>query len=169
MVEIRLAVRDDASEIASLLTAAFAEFKPLYTDEAFAATTPPRDQIAIRISEGPVWVALHGSRILGSVSAVSRSESLYIRGMAVLPAERGKKVGQLLLAEVAQYALEHGFKRMTLSTTPFLDRAIHLYQQFGFRRTTEGPDDLFGTPLFTMVKKVGQSIMNGSCNDLSSE
>jgi short-subunit dehydrogenase len=38
-----------------------------------------------------------------------------------------------------------------LSTTP-LTRAISLYEQYGFRRSDEGPNNLFGTPLFTMVK-----------------
>lgn len=42
-----------------------------------------------------------------------------------------------------------------LSTTPFLARAIRLYEQSGFQPTTEGPSDLFGTPLFTMVKTLG--------------
>jgi ribosomal protein S18 acetylase RimI-like enzyme len=43
---------------------------------------------------------------------------------------------------------------MLLSTAPFLDRAIRLYERFGFRRTNEGPHDLFGTPLFSMEKVI---------------
>jgi len=43
---------------------------------------------------------------------------------------------------------------MLLSTTPFLDDAIRLYQRFGFERIREGPHDLAGTPLFTMEKAV---------------
>jgi ribosomal protein S18 acetylase RimI-like enzyme len=41
---------------------------------------------------------------------------------------------------------------MFLSTTPFLIGAISLYERAGFRRTGEGPHDLFGTPLFSMEK-----------------
>ncbi|HEY8226815.1 MAG TPA: hypothetical protein VIG25_16155, partial [Pyrinomonadaceae bacterium] len=59
---------------------------------------------------------------------------------------------QLLLATVERFAQSH--KRLTLSTTPFLINAIRLYERSGFRRTTDGPHDLFGTPLFTMVKKL---------------
>jgi len=33
-----------------------------------------------------------------------------------------------------------------------LSRAIRVYESFGFRRTEDGPQDLFGTPLFTMEK-----------------
>src|SRR5260370_227302 len=46
---------------------------------------------------------------------------------------------------------------MYLSTTPFLDRAIRLYERFGFQRSDEGPLDLFGTPLFTMTKRLNES------------
>jgi hypothetical protein len=39
-----------------------------------------------------------------------------------------------------------------LSTTPFLNSAIRLYENFGFRRNEAEPHDLFGTPMFTMEK-----------------
>ena len=72
--------------------------------------------------------------------------------MAVLPAARGQRVGELLLKQVEDFAIAHGCRRLFLSTTPFLSRAIRLYERFGFRRTEEGPGDLFGTPLYTMEK-----------------
>ena len=45
---------------------------------------------------------------------------------------------------------------MFLSTTPFLESAIRLYEKFGFQRTSDGPLDLFGTPLFTMQKSLSR-------------
>ena len=74
--------------------------------------------------------------------------------MAVLPTARGQRIGELLLVHVEQFAVSKGFRRLFLSTTPFLDRALRLYEKFGFRRTDEGPNDLFGTPLFTMEKAI---------------
>ena len=58
------------------------------------------------------------------------------------------------IEQVENFARAGGFQRMLLSTTPFLDDAIRLYQRFGFERIREGPHDLAGTPLFTMEKAV---------------
>lgn len=151
-IKIQLAVADDAPSIASVLRQSFAEYKSSYTDEGFAATTPTGEQIQQRMSEGPVWVAVQDEVISGTVSAVSHDEALYIRGMAALPAARGQGIGELLLNYVESFARAEGYAMLSLSTTPFLHRAIRLYERAGFRRHDEGPHDLFGTPLFTMVK-----------------
>ena len=135
-----------------MLYESFVEFKPLYTDGGFAATTPAAEQICVRMSEGPVWVALSEGVTIGTVAAVLKGRSAYIRGMAVLPTARGSGAGSRLLQEVEEWAGTKGCDRLFLSTTPFLDSAIRLYEKSGFRRTDEGPHDLFGTPLFTMVK-----------------
>lgn len=154
--QIRRAGPDDASQIASVLQRAFAEYESSYTLEAFAATISTPGQILERMREGPIWVALENESIIGTVSAVGRAESLYVRGMAVDPAARGKGIGRELLERAEEFATEHGFKRLFLSTTPFLSSAILLYEKHGFRRSDEGPHDLFGTPLFTMVKTIGE-------------
>jgi GNAT superfamily N-acetyltransferase len=151
-IDIRAALAEDAPAIAVVLYEAFASLRPSYTPEGFAATTPRSEQIAKRMREGPVWVALQDDAVLGTVSAVPRGEALYVRGMAVLPAARGQGIGGLLLAHLEQFALEHGYRRLFLSTTPFLYNAIRLYERFGFLRSSAGPHDLFGTPLFTMEK-----------------
>jgi ribosomal protein S18 acetylase RimI-like enzyme len=153
-IQIRIALPEDASSIAMVLHQSFVEYESSYTPEAFAATTPTGDQILRRMMEGPVWVAVHDDLILGTVSVVPEGESLYIRGMAILPTARGYGIGELLLRHVESYACARNHKRLFLSTTPFLSRAIRLYERFGFRRSSEGPHDLCGTPLFTMEKAI---------------
>jgi tRNA (guanine37-N1)-methyltransferase len=151
-IRIRLAEDIDAEVIASLLRESFAEYESLYTAEGFSATAITPEQIANRIAEGPVWVALLGAKIVATVSVLPKNDTRYIRGMAVLPATRGQRIGEQLLTHVEQFAARENFQRLLLSTTPFLNRAIRLYEHFGFRRTDEGPHDLFGTPLFSMEK-----------------
>jgi GNAT superfamily N-acetyltransferase len=135
-----------------LLFGAFAEYESLYTPDGFAATAITTGQIARRMAEGPVWVAVSGETIVGTASVTPNGDSLYVRGMAVLPSARGQRIGELLLTHIEQFAASESFRRLTLSTTPFLFRAIRLYEHFGFQRTDEGPHELFGTPLLSMQK-----------------
>lgn len=148
--EIREAGPEDAGAVAAVLGAAFAEYEPLYTAAAFAATALRPAAIGARMREGPLWVATRDGRVIGTVAAVPRGGACYIRGMAVSPESRARGVGWKLLETVEAFAAAQGMHRLLLSTTPFLDRAIRLYERFGFERGPE--DDLFGTPLFTMTK-----------------
>jgi GNAT superfamily N-acetyltransferase len=151
-IRTRIALRNEASQIATVLHDAFIEYQPLYTQAGFAATALASEQLLERMREGPLWVALRDDIIVGTVSAVLKEERLYLRGMAILPQSRGQRIGELLLSQIEAFAAEQGFHRLFLSTTPFLSRAIRLYEKWGFQRTAEGPHDLFGTPLFTMEK-----------------
>jgi len=143
---------NDAPAIALVLQAAFAEYECLYTRAAFAATTPPTEEIVRRLGEGPTWIALLHRTVVGTVSAVLREEALYIRSMAVVPEARGRGVGRLLLEQVERYAGERGFRYLELSTTPFLTSAIALYERAGFSQNDGEPRQLCGTPLFNMRK-----------------
>jgi len=151
-IRITLATIDQASSIAAILQEAFREYEALYTPEAFAVTTPTAKQIQDRWDEGPVWVALQNDVIVGTVAAVPKQGALYIRSMAITPAARGYGVGKSLLQEAERFARKNDLQRMFLSTTPFLDRAIKLYEGFGFKQIGAGPQELLGTPLFTMEK-----------------
>jgi ribosomal protein S18 acetylase RimI-like enzyme len=108
-----------------------------------------------RLTEGPLWVAVEGETVVGTVSGVPDGKALHIRSLAVLPGSRGQGLGELLLRQAEDYAYEKGYTRLILSTTPFLTPAIRLYERCGFRRTNEGPTDRLGTPIFTMTKQLG--------------
>ncbi|MBO0784093.1 MAG: GNAT family N-acetyltransferase [Ktedonobacteraceae bacterium] len=151
-ISIREATAEDAELITAVLQASFAEYKAAFTTKAFTATTPTREHLIIRLSEGPIWVAFQGKIIVGTVSAVPKSEGVYLRSLAILPSARGQGIGRLLLKQVEEFALRHGYECVFLSTAPFLAQAIRLYERCGFHRSDEGADELFGTPLFTMVK-----------------
>ena len=155
---IRLACSEDAAEIALVLRESFAEYEHLYTKAAFDVTTPEPGAVLDRMKEGPIWVALVNDQIVGTASAQLTDDGLYIRGMGVRPSGRGRDIGRLLLKHVEAFAVARHIQRLFLSTTPFLERAISLYQGSGFRRIDGGPTDLLGTPLFTMEKRLGEAI-----------
>jgi GNAT superfamily N-acetyltransferase len=158
-VEIRRADTSDASTVAKILYETFAEFESLYTVQGFAATTSNAEQVSARMQEGPVWIAMYKSQPVGTVASVLKSNSVYMRGMAVLPAARGLGVGAALLRRVEQWASEQHCDRIFLSTTPFLSAAIALYEKSGFRRIPDPPHDLFGTPLLTMEKFIHKQVL----------
>jgi uncharacterized protein len=153
-VMIRRAGSQDAAAVASILEKAFVEYRELYTEKGYAATVLTAEDVKARMAEGPIWVALDSAQIVGTVAAVAKDEGLYLRSMAIVPEARGKRIGKLLLKQVERFAVTHGHKEMTLNTTPFLSRAIALYEHFGFTRSDNGPLDLFGTPLFSMIKSL---------------
>jgi GNAT superfamily N-acetyltransferase len=154
-VEVRRATAD-AAAIAGVLYESFIEFKALYTDGGFAATALGPEPVLERISEGPVWIALCAGMVVGTVAAVVKGHSVYIRGMAVLPVRRGSGAGTALIREVETWAARERIDHLFLSTTPFLRSAIRLYEALGFRRKDQEVHDLFGTPLFTMEKNIAK-------------
>ena len=151
---IRFATKADADAIAVLLLETFREYEPFYTPGSFAATTPGVEEILKRMEEGPMWVALDGEDFVGTVTAQPRGLTLFIRGMAVLPQARGQNLGTVLLEHIERWALDHNYNRLHLATTPFLSRAIKLYERFGFIDTEER-DDFFGMLVIFMEKKLG--------------
>jgi GNAT superfamily N-acetyltransferase len=153
-MQIKEVAAEEAPLVASILRAAFAEYESLYTPEAFAATVSSVDLVRQRLDEGPIWLAVHNGHAVGTVAAVRKDDGLYMRGMGVIPSARGLGAGARLLAHVCEVAVASRADRVFLSTTPFLADAIRLYQSFGFVRTEDGPNQLYGTPVFTMEKRL---------------
>lgn len=65
LISTFVAQPDDAPVISQVLHDSLVEFKALYTEGGFAATTPGANQILVRMQEGPVWLALRESAVLG--------------------------------------------------------------------------------------------------------
>src|SRR4029450_11584354 len=155
-VRIRRAKESDSAAIELLIRESFREYESAYTLEAFAITTPGKQEIENRIKDWIVGGAVCGRKIVGTVSAHAEGEALYIRSMAVRPTMRGKGIGKLLLTGVENFACSNGYKRLILNTTPFLRRAIRLYNRFGFEFTGR-EREWFGTRLGAMAKQLASA------------
>ena len=153
---IRRATEADADALAQLMRDAFVEFERFYTRAGYTATTADAPTIRARLAEGPTWVAHDDAQIIGTVSAVAQDGGVYVRSMAVAPVARGKRTALRLMRQLELFALSSKAPRLFLSTTPFLFSAIRLYESLGFRRTGEPPDALYGTPLFTLAKRLSR-------------
>jgi putative acetyltransferase len=153
IVEIRRANQRDAAAIELLIRESFHEHEPAFTPKAFDLATPGKHEIGKRMKESAVWVAVRADVIVGTISAYSEGSSLHIRSMAVHPRARGQGIGKLLLGRVEDFASANGYKRLLLNTTPFVNRAIRLYEAFGFG-FTGAERNWFGTRLRTMTKEL---------------
>jgi len=147
---VRIATLADAEVISRILRRSFAEQRVYFTPEAFAASTPPAETVAERITNTPVWVAEVGRQVVGTVSAAIQASSLWIRSLAVLPEVRGAGLAIRLLAETERYAQDFDLERLELDPTPIQTAAARVYEQFGFRSGRR--HQLHGTPMIRMTK-----------------
>ena len=53
--------------------------------------------------------------------------------MYLLPSARGKRIGQTLINRCLAWASEQGYKSIYLETMPELQKAVNVYEKFGFR------------------------------------
>jgi GNAT superfamily N-acetyltransferase len=152
-VMVQRAALQQADVVARVLKESFADLQPLYTEASYAATVLQPEDVRARMAEGPVWVATAAGEVIGTCSAKTLDDGLYLRGMAVSPRARGKGVGKMLLSTVEEFAIDAGVRRLMLSATPFLASAIGLYERYGFVR--DGEHAWLGVTLIDMHKKLG--------------
>ena len=102
--------------------------------------------VAGRVSQGEVWVALDGEEIVGTVwtprpgerlSPLAEEGELDFRQLAVAPSARGRGIGESLTRHVLAIARERGATRVVMNSGPEMLGAHALYGKLGFRRLTE--------------------------------
>ncbi len=138
-IEYRLARPDESEAISELLLESFGMFEAEYTPGAFEYTTPNTEVVRGRFEEGPVWVAMDGNTMIGTVSGLPEEDRFYVRSMAVRPDAQGHGIGQRLLEPLEAFAREGGFERIYLYTTHVLPGAKRLYEKNGFHVLRETP------------------------------
>jgi ribosomal protein S18 acetylase RimI-like enzyme len=153
-LSIIMATPTDAETVAKILAHGFAEYQANYTSQAFEATVINPEEVKDRMRRGVVWIVKANNEAAGTASGKRIGESFYVYGMAVIPSARNRKIGYQLLKTIEKYAMEHDCHALLLSTTPYLTRAIQLYQRFGFEIVNEPPYEFFGTPLFNLRKSL---------------
>ena len=151
---VRRATRSDSRGIAQLLKIAFSSYQAMYTLEAFQHTIIDANKVEERLLEGPIWVSERDDAIVGTVSAKPEFSSLKIRGMAVSPNARRAGAASDLLDACEAFAVQNGYRSLTLETTPFLTAAIRLYERAGFKIASPISASFFGTPIFAMKKRL---------------
>ena len=154
-VTVRLASDADSAAIADVLFAAFSKFEHEYTPESFAIVTPSADEVATRFVEGPLWVAERNGKVVGTVSATTEPDGMYIRSMAVGSDAQGLGIGHKLLDAVDEYFQLSELDRIFLYTTYFVPGAKEMYAKHGFKWVRDtAAEEWYGTPGLEMEKGI---------------
>ena len=127
----------DNKEIASIVRSALAEFganKPgtVYYDEAtdhlYEAFQAPASRYLIALTDGEL---LGGAGIFpspGLPEGTCELVKMYLNASA-----RGKGLGKRMIEKCLEFAKEAGYRQVYLETMPELQKAVHVYEKFGFR------------------------------------
>lgn len=75
---------------------------------------------------------------------------LYVR-----PQFRGRRIGNLLVERIIRDAKEAGYLHMLLDTFPFLERAVHLYRNYGFYEIDRYNDSPMSTSIYMRLDLQG--------------
>lgn len=88
--------------------------------------------------EGEVFFALFNSVPVGTCAIVPENSSTFeLIKMGVDPDFQGMGIGALLLSTCLQFAKDRNASMIKLETAVPLKAAIHLYEKFGFVKTSE--------------------------------
>ena len=84
---------------------------------------------------GCIFFALNDKNIVGTVALMPTQKDgvLELTKMAVLPEERGQKIGQQLLKHSIYFGKSQKLKGLLLYSNTKLENAIYLYRKYGFK------------------------------------
>ncbi|WP_299130830.1 GNAT family N-acetyltransferase [uncultured Winogradskyella sp.] len=84
---------------------------------------------------GYIFFAIKNTTIVGTVALMPTEDNgiLELTKMAVLPEERGQKIGQKLLQHCIDFAKSKNLEALLLYSNTKLENAIYLYRKYGFK------------------------------------
>ncbi len=84
---------------------------------------------------GYIFFAMKDEKVVGTVALMPTGNTgiLELTKMAVLPEERGQKIGQQLLQHCIDFGKAQKLKGLLLYSNTKLENAIYLYRKYGFK------------------------------------
>jgi GNAT superfamily N-acetyltransferase len=108
--------------------------KTYFFVEPFDDEVLSKPEIYIINKGGYIFFGKFDDIILGTVALMPTKDPLVfeLTKMAVLPHQRGQKIGQQLLQYCIDFAKAISFKSLILYSATKLENAIYIYKKFGF-------------------------------------
>lgn len=104
---------------------------------------------------GHIFFAIQDDTVLGTVALLKMENNIYeLTKMAVLPAARGKQIGQQLMQHCIDFAKAQHWKGLLLYSNRILENAIHIYRKYGFEEIPLAPDNPYKRSNIKMFLKL---------------
>lgn len=133
---IRRGTREDAPGVIALIGRVFVEYGWIYDP----ATEVP-DLLAFdahyAAPHGAFWVVTEGARVVGSCGVDRRGAGAELHRLYLEPAQRGRGLGEALVARVLEWCRAKAIARVELWSDTRFEHAHRLYVRLGFRRDGE--------------------------------
>ena len=118
------------------------------TFEPYVAMPLSEFALSLDRTKQRIWIAESKGKIVGSVAIVNCTEKqAQLRWLLVHPANRGQKLGMRLVEEALDFSRKAGYGSVFLWTVSILEKAAHLYELFGFKKTEEKNHQVWGRTL----------------------
>lgn len=138
----RLAAGDSLDHLTGMLHRAFARLGDMGL--ACACVGQTTELTRRRVDGGDCFVALHGDRIVGTVTLYAPepasacphyvdARTATLRQLGVDPCFQGRGIGTALLELAERWARDHGYARLALDTPEVAAHLLAYYQCRGFR------------------------------------
>lgn len=95
---------------------------------------------------GRILMAINDNFVIGTCAIIMEtSDTAELAKLAVSPDAQGEGVGRMLAMESVKKARKMGLKKIFLVSNKKLDRAIRLYESFGFKHMPVPKDTIYKT------------------------
>ncbi|MBT8252409.1 MAG: GNAT family N-acetyltransferase [Flavobacteriaceae bacterium] len=106
---------------------------------------------------GHIFFVINKDKAIGTLALMPTDEPdiFELTKMAVSPAFRGQKIGQMLMIHTIEFAKSNRFKGLLLYSNTKLENAIYIYRKYGFVEHPLEPESPYKRSDIKMILKLG--------------
>lgn len=145
VIEIREMKEGEKEAVRDLLIESYIQYQEAFEPERWEKYFEEVKAAVDNEQIDTLIVARSGNRILGTVQLFRSSDLAYdeptlqiehpiIRFLAVHPDGRGLGIAKKLLDQSIEYAQKNNAQAISLHTTDIMEKAVKLYERYGFKR-----------------------------------
>lgn len=132
-VRVRRAELGDVDGIYLTLRLAFEEYRKIgYSEAAIQSAVVSKSEIRRRIGEEFVLIAEVDGQVVGTVTGAVEYGCMHVKSLATRPGFQNLGVARRLMERIEREASDAKCFKMSLTSTPAMESAIHLYEKLGY-------------------------------------